>query len=67
MKSVNPMYIPRNHQVQLVIDAAYNNDFSKMAEMIEVIRRPFEEIDKNSSYAVPPLEEQRIKRTFCGT
>ena len=67
MKSVNPMYIPRNHQVQLVIDAAYNNDFSKMAEMIEVIRRPFEEIDRNSSYAVPPLEEQRIKRTFCGT
>ena len=67
MKSVNPMYIPRNHQVQLVIDAAYNNDFSKMAEMIEVIRRPFEEIDENSSYAVPPLEEQRIKRTFCGT
>ena len=67
MKSVNPMYIPRNHQVQLVIDAAYNDDFSKMAEMIEVIRRPFEEIDKNSSYAVPPLEEQRIKRTFCGT
>lgn len=67
MKSVNPMYIPRNHQVQLVIDAAYNNDFSKMAEMIEVIRRPFEEIDKNSSYAKPPLEEQRIKRTFCGT
>ena len=67
MKSVNPMYIPRNHQVQLVIDAAYNNDFSKMAEMIEVIRRPFEEIDKNSSYAEPPLEEQRIKRTFCGT
>ena len=67
MKSVNPMYIPRNHQVQLVIDAAYNDDFSKMAEMIEVIRRPFEEIDKNSSYAAPPLEEQRIKRTFCGT
>lgn len=67
MKSVNPMYIPRNHQVQLVIDAAYNNDFSKMAEMIEVIRRPFEEIDKNSSYAEPPLLEQRIKRTFCGT
>ena len=67
MKSVNPMYIPRNHQVQLVIDAAYNNDFSKMSEMIEVIRRPFEEIDKNSSYAEPPLEEQRIKRTFCGT
>ena len=67
MKSVNPMYIPRNHQVQLVIDAAYNNDFSKMAEMIEVIRRPFEEIDKNSCYAEPPLEEQRIKRTFCGT
>ena len=67
MKSVNPMYIPRNHQVQLVIDAAYNDDFSKMAEMIEVIRRPFEEIDENSSYAVPPLEEQRIKRTFCGT
>ena len=34
LNRINPVYIPRNHQVQLAIDLAYENDFSKMLETV---------------------------------
>ena len=67
LNEINPVYIPRNHQIQQVIDLAYQNDFSKMLEMIEVIKQPFEESEEYSSYTKAPREEQKVQRTFCGT
>ena len=43
LNRINPVYIPRNHQVQFAIDLAYENDFSKMLEMIEVFKNPIKE------------------------
>ena len=67
LNRINPVYIPRNHQVQLAIDLAYENDFSKMFEMIEVFKNPFKELSKYVSYSQAPLEKEKIRRTFCGT
>lgn len=67
LNKTNPIYIPRNHQVQQAIDNAYENDFSKMLEMIEVIKSPFEEKDSYSAYAQAPSDDQKVLRTFCGT
>ena len=67
LNEINPIYIPRNHQVQQAIDKAYENDFSKMLEMIDVVKRPFEEKPQYSSYAEAPLDGQKVQRTFCGT
>ena len=67
LNKTNPIYIPRNHQVQQAIDNAYENDFSKMLEMIEVIKSPFEEKDSYSAYAQAPSDDQKVVRTFCGT
>ena len=64
---INPVYIPRNHQVQYAIDLAYENDFSKMLEMIEVFKNPFKEVSEYVSYSQAPLEKEKIRRTFCGT
>ena len=64
---INPVYIPRNHQVQFAIDLAYENDFSKMLEMIEVFKNPFKEVSEYVSYSRAPLEKEKIRRTFCGT
>ena len=64
---INPVYIPRNHQVQFAIDLAYENDFSKMLEMIEVFKNPFKEVSEYVSYSQAPLEKEKIRRTFCGT
>ena len=67
LNRINPVYIPRNHQVQLAIDLAYENDFSKMLEMIEVFKNPFKEVSEYVSYSKAPLEKEKIRRTFCGT
>ena len=67
LNRINPVYIPRNHQVQLAIELAYENDFSKMLEMIEVFKNPFKEVSEYVSYSQAPLEKEKIRRTFCGT
>ena len=64
---INPAYIPRNHQIQDAIDLAYENDFSKILEMIEVIKQPFTERSMYDIYASAPKENQKVSRTFCGT
>ena len=67
LDEINPAYIPRNHQIQDAIDQAYESDFSKMLEMIEVIKQPFNERPMYDAYALAPLENQKVRRTFCGT
>jgi len=67
LNQINPVYIPRNHQIQDVIDQAYNKDFSKMLEMVEVIKNPFNDKKEYISYKEAPNDEQKVQRTFCGT
>lgn len=67
LNKLNPLYIPRNHQIQKAIDLAYENDFTKFLEMIEVFKNPFNEDQRYAEYENSPLEEQKITKTFCGT
>jgi len=67
MDSINPIYIPRNHNVDNAIKAAYEDNLEPMNELLEVLKDPFEENKKYSHLAVPPKEEEKILQTFCGT
>jgi uncharacterized protein YdiU (UPF0061 family) len=68
MKSVNPAVIPRNHRIEQVIDAAVDGgDFAPFMEMSEALAEPFRSQERFASYALPPLPEQRVLQTFCGT
>ena len=68
MQSVNPVYIPRNHQVEAAIRAAEdNNDFSKFDELHKVLQKPFEVQDGMDEYMLAPKPEEVVKQTFCGT
>ncbi len=41
MRAVNPAFIPRNHLVQAVIEAATERqDFEPFAELLDVLSRP---------------------------
>ena len=67
MESVNPIYIPRNHNVDKAIKAAYKEDLEPMNELLEALQNPFEENIMYSHLAIPPKDEEKILQTFCGT
>ena len=68
MQAVNPVYIPRNHQVEAAIRAAENhNDFSKFDELHEVLQNPYQIQEGMQAYSLPPKPEEVVHQTFCGT
>jgi uncharacterized protein YdiU (UPF0061 family) len=68
MRAVNPAFIPRNHLIERSIVAAVEgHDFAPFGELAEVLRHPFEEQPGHAHLALPPLPEERVLRTFCGT
>ena len=68
MRSVNPAFIPRNHRVEAVIEAAVNrDDFAPFEELLTVLSKPYEDQPAFAAYAEPPEPHQRVLQTFCGT
>jgi uncharacterized protein YdiU (UPF0061 family) len=68
MRSVNPLFIPRNHRVQQAIDALVENaDSGPFEDLLAVTARPFEEDPDRAHYAAPPEPHEVVRRTFCGT
>lgn len=68
MQSVNPVYIPRNHQIEAVIRAAEDrNDFAPFHALHEVLQNPFQYQPGKDAYMLPPKPEEEIENTFCGT
>ena len=67
MRSVNPAFIPRNHRIEAVIQAAVKDDYKPFEELLAVLSKPYEDQPEFAAYAEPPLPEQRVTQTFCGT
>jgi uncharacterized protein YdiU (UPF0061 family) len=68
MRAVNPAFIPRNHRVEAVIEAAVNrDDFAPFEELLAVLSKPYEDQPAFAGYAEPPEPHQRVLQTFCGT
>jgi protein adenylyltransferase len=68
MRTVNPAFIPRNHLIEAVIDAAVNgDDFAPFEQLLLVLSKPYEDQPTFAGYAEPPEPHQRVLQTFCGT
>ena len=68
MQAVNPVYIPRNHQVEAAIRAAEDHhDFSVFNTLHDVLQNPFTAQEGKGRYMLPPLPEEVVHQTFCGT
>jgi uncharacterized protein YdiU (UPF0061 family) len=68
MRAVNPAFIPRNHLIEAVIEAAVSSDdFEPFEEMLKVLSKPYEDQPAFARYADPPEPHQRVLQTFCGT
>lgn len=68
LRAANPAFIPRNHQVERVLEAAVREgDLAPFRRLHEVLQRPFEDQPAAAAFADPPRVEERIGHTFCGT
>jgi uncharacterized protein YdiU (UPF0061 family) len=68
MRATNPAFIPRNHRIEAVIQAAVaRDDYAPFEELLTVLSKPYEDQPAFADYAAPPEPHQRVLQTFCGT
>ena len=67
MRAANPAFIPRNHRVEQMIEAAVAGDDAPFHRMLEVLSRPYEDQPEAEDLARTPLPAEVVPATFCGT
>jgi uncharacterized protein YdiU (UPF0061 family) len=68
MRRVNPAFIPRNHLVEAVINAATEQqNFQPFEDLLDVVTHPYDDRPGFEPYAIPARPEERVEHTFCGT
>ena len=67
MDRVNPVYVPRNHQVEEALAAATAGDLAPFERLVDVVTRPFDERPGLEAYAAPAPPSCGPYQTFCGT
>jgi serine/tyrosine/threonine adenylyltransferase len=68
MRRINPAYIPRNHRIEQLIDAAIQQgDFGPFEEFSAVLSQPCQDQARFAAYANAPGPGEHVLQTFCGT
>ena len=68
MRAVNPAFIPRNHRIEELIEAAVvAADFTLFEALLLILAKPFEDQPTFAHYMDPPQVHERVCQTFCGT
>lgn len=69
MQSANPVYIPRNNQVELVLNSVSESGSTQALEaLMEKLSTPYTTCEHDINYMLPPLNsEEKNYKTYCGT
>ncbi|MFC6686904.1 protein adenylyltransferase SelO [Jhaorihella thermophila] len=67
IKAANPAFIPRNHRIEQMIEAAVAGDYGPFHRLNEVLARPFEDQPDHADLQRPPAPDEVVQATFCGT
>lgn len=67
MDAVNPLYIPRNHQVEAALAAAEAGDMALWLRLLDVVQHPYAERPDWAEFAGPAPDDFGPYTTFCGT
>ncbi len=67
MQAANPAFIPRNHRVGQMIEAAVQGDYDPFHRLNLVLARAYEDQPEHADLTHPPAESEVVQATFCGT
>ncbi len=67
MKSSNPIYTARNHQVEAALLEAENGNMVRFDTLVELLKTPFVERESMPGFEAAPLPDETVTQTFCGT
>ncbi|QSP93421.1 YdiU family protein [Marinobacter salinisoli] len=67
MLSVNPKFILRNYLAQQIIDAAKNEDYQPMQDLLKVLAKPFDEWTEFEHLAAPPPDSGKGLALSCSS
>ncbi|MDX1821167.1 MAG: YdiU family protein [Paracoccaceae bacterium] len=67
MMAANPAYIPRNHRVEAMIQAAVAGNMAPFERLLRVLSDPYTDQPGEEELTRPPLVHEVVAQTFCGT
>lgn len=68
MANANPVFTPRNHLIQQVIDqVSQDGDLSLFNQLNQLWQSPYQDNAAAGAFSQPATAEQRVCQTFCGT
>ncbi|WP_170449764.1 protein adenylyltransferase SelO [Ruegeria arenilitoris] len=67
MHAANPAFIPRNHRVEQMIQAAVQGDYAPFHRLNAVLARPYGDQPDAADLIRPPTQDEVVHATFCGT
>ena len=68
MESINPVFIPRNHLIEKVIESAVkDNDFQLFQDLLLALSNPYEDNENFEVFKLPPRSNEIVHQTYCGT
>lgn len=65
--AANPAFIPRNHRVEQMIEAAVAGDYAPFHRLNRVLASPYVDQPGNDDLKRPPNKDEVVHATFCGT
>lgn len=51
---VNPVYVPRQHLLQVAIEAAEQGEYGELETLLDVLRQPYKEQESMELFTQPP-------------
>lgn len=67
MQAANPAFIPRNHRVEEVIQAALNDDLAPFERLLLAVLHPYADQPDMADLQAAPEPDEVVRQTFCGT
>ena len=56
-----------HHIIEEVITKVYQGETGLFYDMVRVVKNPFQVQDNAERFALAPLDDERVHKTFCGT